>query len=391
MGKLNVIVFLGRMSTLTFFVDRFLDYAREHDIDCYVVDVNRPETYNSKEFDEFASRPDTVMFTFNNVGTLLENSNGENFWKAIGIPVFDYIVDHPRNFADLMYQLKCDLYVFALDKDHVEFINNYYRGVKKVYFSPNGGTEFLSDIPYEERTVDVIYMGSCQAQRDDFNVLSEFEDGGAQFYSLVVQMMIDDTMLSTEGAIKGVLKELKVDLDKESFYNLYMKCAANIEATVRRITKLSGIKALSDAGVHVDIYGENWIDEEYPFGDNIVIHERILVGDLMTILGNSKISLCFMPWFKQGCSEKNLDSMLNGAVCVTDKSRYLEQNYHDGDNIIYFDLNNPEQMAADVSWLLNNPDVAQKIAQKGLETARKYDTWNNRFEFVTEKMRECLK
>ncbi len=391
MEKLNVIVFLGRLIGPTFYIQRFIDYAQHNNIDCYVVDVNKPETYNSKEFDEFVSRPNTVMFTFNNIGTFLVNSDGKNFWKVKNIPVFDYIVDHPRNFDDLMYDSKCDLYVFALDKDHVDFINKYYHGVKECFFSPNGGTEFSSGIPYKERTIDVIYMGNCQRKLNDIIVLPEFEDGGMQLYSITVQRMINNPILSTEEAIKIALEELKVDLDREAFYNVYMKCSGYIEEIVRRMTKLSGMKALSDAGVHVDIYGDNWIDDEYPYGENIIIHERIGREDLMNILGNAKISLCFMPWFKKGCSEKNIDSMLNGALCVSDSSEYLKKHYTDGENIVYFDLNNPGQMAADIVWLINNPDAAEKIAKRGQETARKYDTWNNRFDFVTAKMREFLK
>ena len=106
----------------------------------------------------------------------------------------------------------------------------------------------------------------------------------------------------------------------------------------------------------------------------------------MNMIGNAKISLCFIPWYKNGCSEKNFDSMLNGCLVVTDRSGYLTENYRDGDNIIYFDLNNPEQMAADVKWLLDNIPQAEAIAERGFETAKEYDTWECRFEKVLNVM-----
>ena len=82
--------------------------------------------------------------------------------------------------------------------------------------------------------------------------------------------------------------------------------------------------------------------------------------------------------------------MLNGALCVTDSSEYLKINYKDGYNIVFFDLNNPSQMAADIKWLLANPESAQEIAQRGYETCLKYDTWNNRFDFVISKMMDVI-
>ncbi|MCR5634426.1 MAG: glycosyltransferase, partial [Lachnospiraceae bacterium] len=127
-------------------------------------------------------------------------------------------------------------------------------------------------------------------------------------------------------------------------------------------------------------------DDEIVLSDNIVLHDRISCTDIMDKIRQAKISLCFTPWFKNGCSEKNFDSMLNGALCVTDKGKYLENHYIDGYNIIFFDLSNPTQMAADIKWLLDNPDQASIIAQRGYETASMYDTWENRFDFVYETM-----
>ncbi len=68
----------------------------------------------------------------------------------------------------------------------------------------------------------------------------------------------------------------------------------------------------------------------------------------------------------------------------------MEEYYTDGYNIVYFDLANPVQMPADVKWLLNNPDAASKIAQRGYETAKIYDDWNNRFEYVLEIMEKVV-
>ena len=55
--------------------------------------------------------------------------------------------------------------------------------------------------------------------------------------------------------------------------------------------------------------------------------------------------------------------------------------FYGQNNIVFFDLDNPDQMANDVKWLLDNPDKAEVIARRGYETASKYDTWDNRFQY----------
>ena len=199
-------------------------------------------------------------------------------------------------------------------------------------------------------------------------------------------IIVAEPQKTVESIIEEYLIDIGKQLDDSFIRNTIEITAGLIEGKVRRYYKLSGMAALDKLGISVDIWGDGWNDQEYKFSDNIKIHERVSPDEIMKIVGNAKISLCFIPWFKRGCSEKNFDSMLNGAVCVTDKSEYLLQNYVDGYNIVYFDLNNLEQMAFDIKYLLEHLDVAETIAQRGYETATRYDTWEKRFDKILEYM-----
>ncbi len=383
MRDYHVILFLGRLIGPTYYIERFIDYAEKHHIDYYVVDVNEEKSYNCVAFEKYASQENTIMLTFNNIGVHLMAENGSNYWKYKCIPVFDCIQDHPRNFDDTLLEPPCDLYAVTLDRDHEDYIHRYYKKLKGVFFSPNGGTEVNSSIPYEERKIDVIYMGDCQKKIYEYPRIDYFGDCGADFFAQCIGSLVAHTMWSTEYVIDRYFADKKIDVSEEILFKLKNEYSGLIEATVRRYYKLEGMKALDNMGIHVDIWGaDTWLDEEYSFSDNIVLHDRIGRHELMEILGNAKISLCFIPWFKKGCSEKNFDSMLNGTLCVTDRSEYLDNHYVDGNNIVYFDLNNPSQMAADVKWLLDHPREASKIADNGYKTAKKYDTWDKRYDYI---------
>jgi len=388
---INIIVIIGTIDGPVYYINRFIDYLVYHGINHLIVDSSNPESYESTEFDNFLKLPNVVMFTFNNSCLHLRYNNKVNVWKYNNIPVFDYIVDHPRNFYDTMEKPEEDLFVFSLDRDHVDYIKKWYPFVKEAFFSPNGGTETNPYIPFKERKYDVIYMGGCQKKIYDYPVIPFFEDEGKDFYIKTLDLMFHNTMLATEKAIDMYFKNSTYMANDEELSYLNKNIAIYLENTVRRKTKLMGMKALDNAGIHVDIFGGyDFKDDEIVFSDNIRLHDRIPRVELMPLIGQAKISLCFMPWFKRGCSEKNLDSMLNGALCVTDRSEYLEENYIDGHNIIYFDLSNPAQMAADIKWLLDNPVQASKIAEKGRQTALEHDTWNHRFDYVIQTMKDVL-
>lgn len=391
---MHIIFFLGRHPELTFFIRQFISYIEDSACfeDYYVVDVNQPETFNCVAFDEYALQPSCAMFTFNNLGIHLSANDGENFWKKNNIPVFDYLVDHPRNFEDTLLSPPCDIFVFTLDKNHEAFITRFYPQVKGIFFSPNGGN--ISPPPlrdYSSRTIDVLYMGNCNERVDYYNSIDLLPDKGADLYRSTISYMMQNTMVSAEEAIESYLRDNCIAYSDGDLYNIIKLAAWSIETTVRRSTKLEGMKALSDSGVNVDIYGTGWSDESYPFRSNIKIHERIDPVELMSIIDNAKISLCFIPWFKRGCSEKVFNSMLHGSICVTDKSEYLAENYKNWQNIVYFNLNSPHKMAEAISVLLNNPSKAEQIAINGYKTALLFDSWSIRYENVANTIEKELR
>ena len=142
--------------------------------------------------------------------------------------------------------------------------------------------------------------------------------------------------------------------------------------------------ALDDAGIKVDIYGEGWEDNDNPFSNNIRIHERVSPLECHNLIGNAKIDLSIMPWFKKGSSEKPFAGMLNGAVCVSDSSTYLKENYVDGTDIILFELDNIEKAVNDIQWLLSNPDEAEIIALNGYYHALDQDGTDARIRQTVE-------
>ena len=399
MGDFKLIFFNGPLDALRYFIDKWAECAEERGIEYIIADYNDPGSYALSRLNSFLEGNVPVfMFTMNQVGIgLIEGS--ENYWKKHNITVFDFVQDHPRNYDDILLDPPCDIKVLALDKNNIDFIHRFYSGIKDVFFMPNGGTRVGEFIPIKDRTIDVLYMGGCQQVTDYFPPINGLPDQGNPFYSDVLSMMVENPGLTTESAIEKWFNDNDIRVSDDVLLTLNLQAAPYIENHIRRHFKLAGMHALDRAGIHVEIYGgDSWIDKDDPFSDNIHINPRISSDELNSMICNAKISLCFIPWYKRGCSEKNFDSMLNGALCVSDKSEYLEEHYRDGENIIFFDLGNPEQMASDIKWLLGHPDKAESIARKGMETALKYDTWKERFhvfaddivpKVILDKNRKC--
>ncbi|AOZ97162.1 glycosyltransferase family protein [Butyrivibrio hungatei] len=377
----HIILFKGRYHELDFKIDRFIDYLKSIGVDFYIVDTRNSESYSCKEFDDYIRQQGCVMFTYNDIGISL-SENGENVWKKNNIPVYTYLVDHPRYYFDELFEPKCELNVICCDRNHVGFCEIFYSKVSRVFFVPQGGEEVELQIPMDKRKNDVIYMGNCKEEISSFSVPSVIFGREKEFYSFCISQLLSDPRQTTEYVINEFFLSNNIHATEMELMDVYRTASHDIEHFVRRRFQLQAMHALDEEGVHVEIYGDGWEDSNMPFSDNIVIHERIPSEKLLNKVVESKISLCFVPWFKDGCSEKNFDSMINGALCVTDESDYLGERYKDGQNIIYFDLRNPEQMAGKVKSLLENEEELETIAYNGYQTAKDNDSWSNRYEYI---------
>lgn len=378
--KISIISFKGINECINLFIDQMVIFLKKRSINYYIADSRIPESWKNDEFFSFISQPGCIFLAFEHAGIEI-NLSTQNIWKKYQIPVYDYIFDHPRLLDDYFANPPCDIQYILLDKEHQKLINKFFPYAKTLFF-PCGGTEIGKTLNYQNREIDVLCMSDCNTKDLRFKRIPFFSDEGRYFYSWVYNFLINNPNKTTDTAIDFFLIENNVILDHEQKYKLFFNYSNSLEIAVRNHFKLEGIKALDNIGIKVNIFGRGWQDDDYIFSDNIIRHGRVQIHELMPLIGKSKISLCFMPWFKSGCSEKNFDSMLNGAVCVSDYSNYLGNHYIDGHNIVYFDLNNPNQMAMDIKWLLEHLNMAEKIAQNGYNTAAKYDSWEKRYSEI---------
>ena len=91
-----------------------------------------------------------------------------------------------------------------------------------------------------------------------------------------------------------------------------------------------------------------------------------------------------MPWFKDGAHDRVFNTLLNGAVLLSDDSIYLREILRDGENCILYSLEDIEQMPERVKELLSDEERMQRMADIGYEMAKKAHTWAHRADFLSD-------
>lgn len=206
-------------------------------------------------------------------------------------------------------------------------------------------------------------------------------------YRIILEIMLGNPYITTEEAIEYYFTSRSMEISDEQLLQINETSAVYIESYVRRYFKINAIKSIAARGIPVEIYGGGWgCDSDY---NNVVhIHNRVSSAECNILTAQAKIALNFMPWYKDGASERVFNNMMAGSLCITDPSGYLLNNYIDGKDIVYFDLNNISKVGEVVEYYLEHTEEAERIAEAGKIKASTNDSWLSRMQTVLQYMDE---
>ena len=163
--------------------------------------------------------------------------------------------------------------------------------------------------------------------------------------------------------------QLRIALHKMIFIDLY----------VRNYWRGKAVRTLVNAGIPVHVVGKGWEElEDVRHPECLKLHPQTDSVTCLEMLADAKVSLNVMPWFKDGAHDRVFNSILNGAVCVTDPSCYLEEELHEGEGVCYVALQDMDALPEKVKDLLQNDSGRNEIVRRGRAIVELKHTWAQR-------------
>lgn len=334
------------------------------------------ETYIDKKF--------MAVIDFNSTLPRLQMDTGERFIDMIDAPFYNYIVDHPLYHHPVIKIELNNSNVICIDKKHCSYVEQHYPNIKNTIFMPLGAMKAINEIPYEERSNDVLFSGTYtpsvrlgmemnQADlRDDMNLWFEELKG--------------NTSLTQEEALRKLIARTGENMTRQEFadrLNSYYLADKYLRAYYREKV----IQILLENEIDVTVYGYGWDRFESSHKEHLIIHNQVSFPVALEVIADSKIVLNIMPWFKDGIHDRVLSAMANRAVCVTDTSNYMEQNFIDDKNVILYSLEHLEELPGKIKKLLHNTKKAKSIGECGYEEVILHHMWKNRMQDMIDKIK----
>lgn len=298
------------------------------------------------------------------------------------------MVDHPFYYHKFLPYLPKDYTQISIDREHESYLKRFFPEMKRGPFLPLAGTSLWTEktLPgFDERPIDVVFTGNYTPPSEFETAIRRLNDEYTQFYYGIIQDFIEHPHLGMDKGIIRHLEEKAEDADEDGIREV-MPNMIFIDLYVRHHFRGEVVKRLADSGIRVYCFGAGW--------DRLACRhpENIIKGSVLDSLGclqqisRAKISLNVMPWFKDGAHDRVFNSMLNGAVCFTDWSRYMKEILRDENDVFFYELDQLETLPDQVRSLLADRTRWETVQKEAYETALQKHTWADRAQRIHEEI-----
>lgn len=392
----RIVMVIGGVETLEYFSYQMGKSFVEMGYQVFYYDLKN-EAQSARTLRKFIRMGETALVTFNFEG--LEKEPGVYkpglgyIWDEYKIPCYNIAADHPYYYHERLADLPKRYYHISIDKYQEQYFKEFYPEFEHLGFLPLAGTELLAEeslqaeqgvcTEVKERTMDVVMTGNYTPPSFCEPHINWINEEYAEFYRGIIADLIANPNQTVESCElrhceremgKTPYDEIRIAMHRMIFIDLY----------VRNYWRGEVVKTLVDAGIVVDVFGKGWEELVCEHPENLRIHPQITSVECLKQLQQAKVSLNVMPWFKDGAHDRVFNSILNGAVCVSDKSKYLCEELEEGEGVCYYDLQDLSALPQNMQDLLHDDHKMQEILKKGVEKVRKYHTWDARAKQISK-------
>ena len=401
MGKFvkRLIFFVGVYDTLDLFTYELQREFEKLQYETMIFDSREMEK-SLKQLAAFVMKPVKAAITFNNLGFNMEIQAGKNIWDELQIPCINILMDHPFCYRSALETAPANAVVLCTDRNHMRYLERFYPKIPIVGYLPHAGKELGSvRKTISERSIDVLYAGNLSKsfvenimpdlkKYTDFNAASVCEKA---YYDL-----IEHPWKTTEQALEESLIAHNVRMD-DSRINEVISDLHFIDLYAVSYYREKTVRTLVENGVRVTLYGAGWENCEWITKPNVFYGGKIPANDVVEKMQDTKIVLSTMTWFKDGTHDRVFNGMMQGAVAVSDTSGYMKEEFcgfkngtEDDRELVMFELEEMDKLPELVKEVLENPQKAQAIADRGYEKAKKSHTWEARALELEQDLLNCL-
>lgn len=337
---------------------------------------------------------------------------GVHIYDKYHIPMINIVVDHPFYYHKFVPYLPKENYIqCSIDSEHEDYLQRFFPDIKRGPFIPLAGTDIGSE-EWEARPIDIMFAGNYNPPEKQDELLKRNGPEYEKFYHDLIDDLIAYPEMEMTSAIEKHIRDggFEDEITEESLKEVFPYMIV-IDLYVRHYFRGEVVRILADAGIPIHVYGSGWEKLKTFHPEHVISHGNVDSLTCLKAARESKLSINVMPWFRHGAHDRVFNSMLNGSVCITDPSTYLQQEFIDGEDILFYSLKrhkqelyseakgsqigdsiykniktNIDDLPDLVTELLSDRSRWESIRQSAYETCYAKHRWSSRADLIHQEL-----
>ncbi len=331
---------------------------------------------------------DEIAFSvgFNDIGMWILDSDGVSkipVYENFGTPHVSILLDVPYNPYTRGYAVPCQNHLITvLDRRNSDYLRLRYPDFSKhTLFLPLGGTgnQSLKDIIHAKRPYDLVVCENFWPLR---NTQRKWKEGTC---SPQISRLLDETLEVLQQNPCNVFSALEFVLQQHGFYEEeYLQrmlpwCEALL-LIIKPWRRSEAVKRLIELGIPIDIFGEGW--EHTSNARNLRLHGAVSYEETLAIFSQAKIVFQDEAEFNDGAHDRVFTAMLNGAVVVSEHSKYLDEIFVNGQDMILYDWKINCEAMQQILGILSDDTQRLTMMMQAYQKTDQNHRWRNRAEKI---------
>ena len=324
-------------------------------------------------------------FDFNSLLPRLELEDGTPYLTALGVPFYNYLVDHPLYHHIGIKNSFPGYSVICIDTCHQSYVRKYYPHIGQVLYLPLGAMKADMERSFCQKRLELLFLGTYEPEENLYLELSDYPDGQRREIAALIDMMGADHELTQEEALMRYLKDQKQEISPEQFIRK-MNADYLADKYLRNKRRKDAVSAAAKAGVSFTIIGQGWELAKGLEGPPVQIRQGIGFAASVQMIANAKMLLNVTPGFCGGMHDRVYSAMINRTLCLTEKSGFSQKILLDKEEAVLYDSAKPHTLAEAVSSLQKQPERIEAITQRAYQKAAERHTWANRVSQIIKSL-----
>jgi len=328
-----------------------------------------------------------AAFDFNSMLTRAELEDGTPYIDELGVPFFNYLVDHPLYHHGGLRRHFKQYSIICIDNCHGEYVRTYYPHIKNVFVVPLGAMEAKMCPSFKEKRFELLFMGTYVPAEDIYKEIKEYSPDHKKEVLQLLEWMEEDCELTQEAALRRYLKEMGEELTKEEFAGRLHKDYI-VDRYLRFAKRKEILSAAAESGVPMAVVGHGL--EEIPalHKKNVTFYQGVGFAVSSQMIADAKILLNITPGFLGGVHDRVYSARINRTLCFTEENNYTKSHFTNGEDIILYHEKKLENLPGQIERMIKNKDAIEKITANAYEKSSLQETWHCRAKEILKYLKQ---